>query len=50
VDRPAAPLTAFYLGLAVGQGQPLAQAAAQIEQLAGTWPATPEETRKQRPS
>jgi hypothetical protein len=38
VERPAAPLTAFILGLAVGQGQPLAEAAAQLDQLAARWP------------
>jgi len=34
VDRPAAPLTAYFLGAAVGHGQPLAGTAARIEQLA----------------
>ena len=41
VDRPAAPVTAFLLGLAVGSGTPLAEAAARLRALAGTWPATP---------
>lgn len=37
VDRPAAPLTAYLLGLAVGQGHPLAESAARISELAGGW-------------
>jgi hypothetical protein len=39
VDRPAAPLTAYFLGLAVGRGQPLAETAARLQQLAREWPA-----------
>jgi Domain of unknown function (DUF6457) len=38
VDRPAAPLTAYFLGVAVGQGQPLTEVAAKIQQLARDWP------------
>jgi hypothetical protein len=38
VDRPAAPLTAYLLGLAVGTGQPAAEAAAQLKELAKGWP------------
>jgi uncharacterized protein DUF6457 len=34
VDRPAAPLTSYLLGYAVGGGQPLAETAAKIQQLA----------------
>jgi hypothetical protein len=34
VDRPAAPLTSYLLGYAVGRGQPLAETAARIQQLA----------------
>ena len=34
VARPAAPLTAYLLGVAVGQGHPLAGSAARISQLA----------------
>ncbi len=34
VDRPAAPLTAFFLGLAVGRGMPLEETAARIQRLA----------------
>jgi len=37
VDRPAAPLTAFILGLAVGGGQPLDEAARQLTDLAARW-------------
>lgn len=39
VDRPAAPLTAYYLGLAVGRGEPLEDAAARIQHLARSWHA-----------
>jgi hypothetical protein len=39
VDRPAAPLTAYFLGAAVGRGQPLAETAARIQQLARAWEA-----------
>jgi hypothetical protein len=38
VVRPAAPLTAFLLGLAVGRGADLATAAATLTRLAGDWP------------
>jgi len=38
VDRPAAPLTAFLLGIAVGQGRPLAESARQLQDLAQAWP------------
>jgi len=37
VDRPAAPLTAYFLGAAVASGQPLAETAARIKQLAEDW-------------
>lgn len=37
VDRPAAPLTAFILGLAVGGGQTLDEAARQLSGLAARW-------------
>jgi len=39
VDRPAAPLTTFLLGLAVGRGQPLAETATKLQQVARGWPA-----------
>ena len=37
VARPAAPLTAYLLGLAVGAGQPARDAAARITGLAAGW-------------
>jgi hypothetical protein len=37
VARPAAPLTAYLLGVAVGQGQAPAGSAARISQLAARW-------------
>lgn len=37
VDRPAAPLTAYFLGLAVGRGEPLAETAARLQRLARDW-------------
>jgi Domain of unknown function (DUF6457) len=39
VDRPAAPLTSYLLGLAVGSGQPLGETAARLQQLARKWQA-----------
>ena len=39
VERPAAPVTAFILGLAVGRGQSPDEAAASLTELAATWPA-----------
>jgi hypothetical protein len=38
VDRPAAPVTAFLLGMAVGSGQQLGQAVGQLRELTGRWP------------
>lgn len=47
VDRPAAPLTAFLLGVAVGQGQPLDDAVRRLRDLAAAWPgAEADPTRK----
>ena len=40
VARPAAPLTTFLLGVAVGGGQPLPDAAAKLMALAAEWEAT----------
>jgi hypothetical protein len=42
VERPAAPVTAYLLGLAVGGGMPLDQGAARLRALAAGWqpPAT----------
>jgi len=39
VERPAAPLTAYLLGVAVGQGQDLHTAAARLRTLAASWTA-----------
>jgi hypothetical protein len=39
VARPAAPLTAYLLGVAVGRGQPLDGAAGLLTELAARWPA-----------
>jgi hypothetical protein len=41
VARPAAPLTAYLLGVAVGRGRPAAEAAARLTDLADAW-AQPE--------
>lgn len=43
VDRPAAPVTAYLIGMAVGQGMPLATAARQIGALAANWPGGDED-------
>jgi Domain of unknown function (DUF6457) len=40
VDRPAAPLTAYLLGMAVGRGDPLPETAQRIQQLARGWQAS----------
>ena len=37
VDHRAAPLTAYFLGVAVGRGEPLAETAAKLQQLARDW-------------
>jgi hypothetical protein len=37
VERPAAPLTAFLLGLATGAGQDPEDAAARLSELAARW-------------
>jgi hypothetical protein len=37
VDRPAAPLTAYLLGVAVGRGEPVADAARRLTELAERW-------------
>jgi hypothetical protein len=38
LSRPAAPLSAYLLGLAVGRGADPVQAASEITQLAQRWP------------
>jgi hypothetical protein len=50
VDRPAAPLSAYFLGVAVGRGDPLAETAAKVVQLARDWPTPPDVVRKPRPT
>jgi hypothetical protein len=42
VERPAAPLTCYLLGLAVGAGLPLADARARLRALAADWPSPPD--------
>jgi len=41
VDRPAAPVTAYLLGLAVGRGMSAEEAAARLTALAAGWPRPP---------
>ena len=41
VDRPAAPLTAYLLGLAVARGHPLEDSAARVSELAAGWENPP---------
>ena len=43
VARPAAPLTAYLLGLAVGRGADARQAAAAVTALAESWPGAPKD-------
>jgi molybdopterin-guanine dinucleotide biosynthesis protein A len=43
VERPAAPVTTFLLGVAVAGGMDVSEAAAKIQDLAATWPASSEE-------
>jgi Domain of unknown function (DUF6457) len=43
VDRRGAPLTSYLLGLAVGGGQSLADAAARLQDIARNWPDPQEE-------
>jgi hypothetical protein len=42
VDRPAAPVTAYLLGLAVGRGLTLPDASQRVKALADGWPEPPE--------
>jgi Domain of unknown function (DUF6457) len=41
VERPAAPVTTFLLGVAVAGGMDVHEAAAKIADLVATWPASP---------
>ena len=43
VLRPAAPLTAYLVGVAVGRGAQPADAVATVEALIASWPTPPEE-------
>lgn len=40
VDRPAAPLTAYLLGVAVGQGRPAAATSERLSEMARAWAAS----------
>ena len=42
VERPAAPVTTFLLGILVGRGMGVIEAAAKIQDLAATWPKSAE--------
>ena len=42
VERPAAPVTTFLLGVAVAGGMDVKVAAAKIQELVTTWPTQPE--------
>ena len=42
VERPAAPVTTFLLGILVGRGMDVSEAAAKIQELAATWPKSAE--------
>lgn len=42
VQRPAAPVTTFLLGVVVAGGMDVNEAAAKIRDLAATWPTSPE--------
>lgn len=41
VERPAAPVTTFLLGMVVAGGMDVNEAAAKIQVLAATWPTSP---------
>jgi len=42
VERPAAPVTTFLLGMLVAGGMDVNEAAARIQDLAATWPTSTE--------
>jgi hypothetical protein len=37
VERPAAPVTAYLVGVAAGQGRPAAEVCARLSELAAAW-------------
>jgi Domain of unknown function (DUF6457) len=45
VDRPAAPLTAYLAGMAVGRGIALPEATARVQALAAGWTPEPPQSR-----
>ena len=44
VDRPAAPVTAYLIGIAVGRGMRLPDAIERVQELADSWPGTSEDS------
>jgi hypothetical protein len=44
VDRPAAPVTAYLVGIAVGRGKSLPDAIKSVEELANRWEGNSEES------
>jgi uncharacterized protein DUF6457 len=44
VDRPAAPVTAYLVGIAVGRGKPLPEALKCVKGLADSWEGHSEES------
>ena len=44
VDRPAAPVTSYLVGIAVGRGMALTVAAKRVRGLADSWPGRSEES------
>ncbi len=50
VARPAAPLTAYLVGVAVGRGAPLAAAAETVNALAAAWTRGPQDGTGAAPS
>ena len=44
VDRPAAPVTSYLVGIAVGRGMVLREAVKHVRDLADAWPGNSEES------
>ena len=44
VDRPAAPVTSYLVGIAVGRGMTLSRAIDHVTGLASSWPGQSEES------